>query len=160
MMMDDYYGQMIFGVLMGLKLPDIRLTGEEKPRRKPHPGNLSRPWIEPGPAAWQARMLPLAPQWWMFTFKLYSNSTDVNRVLFYTMQNIRNLSLFSELVSYLICLYTTGPKTLNYYSFHLHIILCWIQMLALNRYMDAYSDRLGLGTAITFIVLRMTCAST
>ena len=31
MMMDDYDGQMIFGDLVGLKLPDIRLTGEEKP---------------------------------------------------------------------------------------------------------------------------------
>ena len=31
-MMDDYDGQMIFGDLVGLKLPDIRLTGEEKPR--------------------------------------------------------------------------------------------------------------------------------
>ena len=50
MMMDDYDGQMIFGDLVGLKLPDIRLTGEEKPRKKPHPGNLSRPGIEPGPA--------------------------------------------------------------------------------------------------------------
>ena len=34
MMMDDYDGQMIFGDLVGLKLPDIRLTGEEKPRKK------------------------------------------------------------------------------------------------------------------------------
>ena len=33
-----------------------------KTPKKPHPGNLSRPGIEPGPAAWQARMLPLAPQ--------------------------------------------------------------------------------------------------
>ena len=32
MMMDEYHGQMIFGDLVGLKLPDIRLTGEEKPR--------------------------------------------------------------------------------------------------------------------------------
>ena len=39
-----------------LKFPDICLTGEEKPR-KPRPGNMSRPRIEPGPAAWQARML-------------------------------------------------------------------------------------------------------
>ena len=31
--MDDDDGQMIFGVLMGLKLPDIRLTGEEKHRK-------------------------------------------------------------------------------------------------------------------------------
>ena len=33
MMMDDYDGQMIFGDLVGLKLPDIRLTGKEKPRK-------------------------------------------------------------------------------------------------------------------------------
>ena len=32
--------------------------------KKPHPGNLSRPGIESGPAAWQAPMLPLAPQRW------------------------------------------------------------------------------------------------
>ena len=51
----------------GLKFPDIRLTGEEKPPKKPHPGNLSRPGVQPGPAAWQARMLPLAPQRWTLT---------------------------------------------------------------------------------------------
>ena len=33
MIMDDDDGQMIFGDLMGLKLPAIRLTGEEKPRK-------------------------------------------------------------------------------------------------------------------------------
>ena len=33
MMMDAYDGQMIFGELVGLKLPDIRLTGEEKHRK-------------------------------------------------------------------------------------------------------------------------------
>ena len=33
MMMDDYDGQMIFGDLVGLNIPDIRLTGEEKPRK-------------------------------------------------------------------------------------------------------------------------------
>ena len=33
MMMDDYGGQMIFGDLVGLKLPDILLTGEKKPRK-------------------------------------------------------------------------------------------------------------------------------
>ena len=51
MMRDGYDGQMIFGDLVGLKLPDIRLTGEEKPRKKPHTGNLPRPGIEPGTAA-------------------------------------------------------------------------------------------------------------
>ena len=30
---DDYGGQMIFGDLVGLKFPDICLTGEEKPRK-------------------------------------------------------------------------------------------------------------------------------
>ena len=49
--MNDYDDQMIFGDLGGLKLPEIRLTDEEKPRKKPHPGNLSRPGIEPGSAA-------------------------------------------------------------------------------------------------------------
>ena len=40
-----------------LKLPDMsyRLG---KPPKKPHPGNLSRPGIEHGPAAWQTRMIP------------------------------------------------------------------------------------------------------
>ena len=61
----DYDGQMIFGDLVGLKLPDICLTYEEKPRKtsprklvptriepgpkKPHPGNLSRRGLDPGP---------------------------------------------------------------------------------------------------------------
>ena len=33
MIMDDYDGQMMFGDLVGLKRPDIRLTDEEKPRK-------------------------------------------------------------------------------------------------------------------------------
>ena len=33
MIMDDYDGQMIFGYSVGLKLLDIRLTGEENPRK-------------------------------------------------------------------------------------------------------------------------------
>ena len=66
---DDDDGQMIFGDLESLKFPDICLTGEEKP----HPGNLSRLGIEPGPAARQARMLPLSPQRWtiLISFILY-----------------------------------------------------------------------------------------
>ena len=62
MSMDDSDGQMIVWDLGGLKLPDISLTGEEKTPKKPHPRSLYRPGIEPGPAAWQARMLPLVPQ--------------------------------------------------------------------------------------------------
>ena len=42
---------MIFGELVSLKIPDVNLTGEEKARNKPNPGNLPRPGIEPGAAA-------------------------------------------------------------------------------------------------------------
>ena len=35
-----------------------------KTSKKPHPGNLSRPGIEPGPAEWQVCMLAPAPQRW------------------------------------------------------------------------------------------------
>ena len=41
-----------------------------KTPKKPQPGYLSRPGIEPGPAAWQTRMLSPAPQRW-------TNSLDV-----------------------------------------------------------------------------------
>ena len=37
---DDNDGQMIFGDLGGPKLPDICLTGEEKPRKKTSPKKL------------------------------------------------------------------------------------------------------------------------
>ena len=42
-----------------------------KTPKKPHPGNLSRPGIEPGPAAWQARMVPIAPQLWTNLYILF-----------------------------------------------------------------------------------------
>ena len=54
----------IRGKLVDLKLPDICLTGEEKSPKKPHPGNFSRRGIKPRTTAWQARMLPPAPQRW------------------------------------------------------------------------------------------------
>ncbi|PSN47419.1 hypothetical protein C0J52_19209 [Blattella germanica] len=47
---NDSDGQMMSGDRLGLKFPDICLMGEEIPR-KPHPLNLCRPGIEPGPAA-------------------------------------------------------------------------------------------------------------
>ena len=46
---DNYDDQMILGHLVGLKLTDTSLTGEEKPRKKPHPGKLSRPEMNPSP---------------------------------------------------------------------------------------------------------------
>ena len=47
--------------------------------KKPHPGNLSRSGVETGPATWQARMLPPAPQRWTMIFNiLYKNILKLN----------------------------------------------------------------------------------
>ena len=67
------HGQMIFGDLGGLKFHDICLTGEEKSQEKPHPGNLSQPGIEPGPATWQAHMLLPVSQRWTPTWCYYGH---------------------------------------------------------------------------------------
>ena len=47
MMMDDYDGQMIYGDLVGLKLPDI--TGEEKPRKNLTQETCPDRGLNPGP---------------------------------------------------------------------------------------------------------------
>ena len=47
--MDDDDGQMIFGDLVGLKLPDIRLTDEEKPRKNLIQETCSVRGSNPGP---------------------------------------------------------------------------------------------------------------
>ena len=47
--MDDYDGQMIFGDLVGLKFPDIRLTGEEKHRKNLTQGTCPARGSNPGP---------------------------------------------------------------------------------------------------------------
>ena len=49
MMMDDYDGQMIFGDLVGLKLPEIRLTGEKKTRKNLTPKTYPDRGSNPGP---------------------------------------------------------------------------------------------------------------
>ena len=50
-MMHDYDGQMIFGDLVGLKLPDIHLTGEEKPRENLTQETCPDRGSNPGPSA-------------------------------------------------------------------------------------------------------------
>ena len=82
----NYDGQMIFGDL-GLKLPDIYLTGEEKPRKSHTQETCTDRGIEPRPAAWQGRMLPPAPQWW--TFSAYSNIKHLPAVTWWRI--IRNV---------------------------------------------------------------------
>ena len=49
MIMDDYDGQMMFGDLVGLKLPDIRLTGEEKPQKNLTQETCPNWELNPGP---------------------------------------------------------------------------------------------------------------
>ena len=49
MMSDDNEGQMIFGDHGGLKLPDICLTGEEKPRKNLTQETCPDRGLNPGP---------------------------------------------------------------------------------------------------------------
>ena len=49
MMRDDNDGQMIFGDPVGLKLPDIHLTGEEKPRKNLTQETCPDRGLNPGP---------------------------------------------------------------------------------------------------------------
>ena len=69
-----------------------------KTPKKPHPGNLSRPGIEPGPAAWQARMLPLAPQRW-------TNGITMNLNIF-TSKDYLHVNVLSEItICVMFCLW-------------------------------------------------------
>ena len=65
-----------------------------KTPKKLHPGNLSRPGIEPGPAAWQARMLPLAPQLWTINVNHYIKKI----VIFARKLLITNSSLLNKII--------------------------------------------------------------
>ena len=49
MIMDDDDGQMIFGDLMVIKIPDIRLIGEEKPRKNLTQETCPDRGSDPGP---------------------------------------------------------------------------------------------------------------
>ena len=149
MMMDDYDGQMIFGDLVGLKLPDIRLTGEEKPRKKPHSGNLSRPGIEPGPAAWQARMLPLVPQRWTYSkvmwmcmkYEVYEQNTPFTKIL-YIKKSANEASLyinyFSNILSFFILFIQNydNPSTSQLWCLSVCRFICLSRHHVKNGWLD------------------------
>ena len=63
-----------------------------KTPKKPHSGNLSRPGIEPGSAAWQAHVLPPAPQWWTVVKLQFKNW--IHLIIKYAM----SLMLFNPLL--------------------------------------------------------------
>ena len=52
-----------------------------KTLKKPRPGNLSRLGIEPGPAAWQGRVLPLAPQRWTSVKYCIKNQRETGQII-------------------------------------------------------------------------------
>ena len=76
-----------------------------KTPKKPHPGNLSRPGIEPGPAAWQACMLPPCPQRWTLFYCFVTIVLMVRNHL--PLQSTSMLDLLSAVCNYLF----------NYYSY-------------------------------------------
>ena len=84
-----------------LKLPDICLAGEEKPREKPHSGNLSRP-VEPGPAAWQARKLSPAPQRWTGCSRIKS----LERHLRLKETKLQENGKYYIMLSYMHCIFS------------------------------------------------------
>ena len=61
-----------------------------KTPKKSQPGNLSRPGIEPGPAAWQARMLPPGPQRWTIKFVRTGSSSYRKRIYGPRSEKIEN----------------------------------------------------------------------
>ena len=62
-----------------------------KTPKKPHPGNLSRPEIEPGLAAWQASMLSPGPQRWT---KQISNDSSLNTIVLKLLQQCIYTSMY------------------------------------------------------------------
>ena len=58
-MMDDNEDQMIFGDLVGLKLPDICFTGEEKPRKNLTQETCPDRGSNPGPLRYKRACYPL-----------------------------------------------------------------------------------------------------
>ena len=108
MMMDDKDGQMIFGDLGGLKLPDICLTGEEKPEK-----TSPRKLIPTGNRT-QARCVTSA--------HATTCSTAVD--LFYSVSGISYLFWLNKYIIILIIILFIGKKnnTLSVCT----ICYCWV----------------------------------
>ena len=71
---DDYDGQMIFGDLVDLKLPDICLTGEEKPRKNLTQETYPDRGSNPGPQRDRRACYRLAHSGGLFSLNIYHNS--------------------------------------------------------------------------------------
>ena len=62
------------GTLWAYSFLTFVLQVRKNPEKKPHPGNLYRPGIEPGPAAWQVRMLPPVPPYFNYGTLWYTGA--------------------------------------------------------------------------------------
>ena len=69
---------------------DLSYTWGKTPK-KSHAGILSRPGIEPGPAVWQALMLPLTPQRWTNNNNNNNNNNNKNKNNKYNNNNNNKL---------------------------------------------------------------------
>ena len=109
-----------------------------KTPKKPHPGKLSRPGIEPGPAAWQARMLPLAPQRWKSTWRENNLMAAWNNVV-------------SHFLDECVCSW----KKKVFYTFS--IMHCSSFPLSLEIYRFDYAVELNLGSFIMQVWNKNQC---
>ena len=79
---DDNDGQMIFGDLGGLKLPDICLTGEEKPRKNPTQETCPGQGSNPGPLRDRRACYRLSHSGGKF-----ENKIDICKVVYITVEH-------------------------------------------------------------------------
>ena len=79
MIMGDYDGQRIFGDLVGLKLPDIRLVVEEKPRNNLTQETCPDRESNPGPLRGKRACYHLLHSGGQLTLKLEHSKYERNR---------------------------------------------------------------------------------
>ena len=98
MLVDGYDGQMIFGDLVGLMLSDIRLTGEEKPRKNLTQETCPERGSNPGPLRDKRARYHLFHSGGLF---LSMYMLDLSILTIWTTQmTTENLSLNFEIAKY------------------------------------------------------------
>ena len=107
-MMDDNDGQMIFGDLGGLKLPDICLTGEEKPRKNLTQETCPDRGSSPGPLrdrrachylAHSGGLLGFSLRFLLFGIFLLETKVKTNHLLLYFLKDLLLLKPYMMLLT-------------------------------------------------------------
>ena len=138
MMMDDNDGQMVFGDLGGLKLPDIHLTGEEKPRKNLTQESCHDRGSNPGPLRDKRACYRLLHSGWI---ESHNNQTGALRV-FAPIVSLRKMverfwaDLEYELKKIFFCKYTfpkfrwlTNIQLCKLYIFFWYILLYFFRLI-------------------------------